>query len=214
MTKYINYLIGALLITVIGCSSPSKSGESSSTTSTSTEEVKSDVKYSYDPNGTVVSFTAFKTTDKVGVGGKFMKFDVTPKTTEVSDAKDILPGLTFSIPVSSIETNDAGRNAKIVQHFFGTLANNETIKGEVKSVSNGKATVSITMNDITKDVELTAKADKNVVVMKGSIDVADWDGMGAINALNKICYDLHKGADGQSKLWSDVELFVKAKLAM
>ncbi|KXX67255.1 YceI family protein [Flammeovirga sp. SJP92] len=212
MTKLVNYLIGALLISAIGCSSPNKSNESSSTTST--EEVKSEAKYTYDPNGTVVSFTAFKTTDKVGVGGKFLKFDVTPKTEEVSNAMDILPGLTFSIPVNSIETNDVGRNGKIVEHFFGTLLNNETIKGEVKSVSNGKATVSITMNDVTKDVELVAKADKNVVVLKGSIDMATWDGLGAIDALNKVCYDLHKGADGQSKLWSDVELFVKAKLAM
>ncbi|NME72181.1 YceI family protein [Flammeovirga aprica] len=212
MTKLVNYLIGALLISAIGCSSPSKSNESSSTTSNE-KEVQSEAKYSYDPNGTVVSFTAFKTTDKVGVGGKFLKFDVTPKTAEVSNAIDILPGLTFSIPVNSVETNDVGRNAKIVEHFFGTLLNNETIKGEVKSVSNGKATVSLTMNDITKDVELVAKADKNVVVLKGSIDMATWNGLDAINALNKICYDLHKGADGQSKLWSDVELFVKAKLA-
>ncbi|WP_044200785.1 YceI family protein [Flammeovirga sp. OC4] len=211
MSKLVNYLIGALLIAAVSCSAPNQSSETSS--SSSNEEVKSEAKYSYDPNGTVVSFTAFKTTDKVGVGGKFLEFDVTPKTAEVSNAIDILPGLTFSIPVSSIETNDKGRNGKIVQYFFGTLANNETIKGEVKSVSNGKATVSITMNDMTKDVELVAKADKNVVVMKGSIDVATWNGLDAINALNKVCYDLHKGADGQSKLWSDVELFVKAKLA-
>lgn len=212
MKKFIHYLIGALLVSLVACNSSTTSNEATSDNNAKKSTVANDSKYSYDPNGTVVSFTAFKTTDKVGVGGKFLKFDVTPKVTEVSNAVDILPGLTFSIPVNSVETNDKGRNGKIVQYFFGSLANNETIKGEIKSVANGKAKVSITMNDITKDVELVAKADKNIVVLKGSIDVANWNGLDAINALNKVCYDLHKGADGKSKLWSDVELFIKAKL--
>ncbi|AZQ61939.1 YceI family protein [Flammeovirga pectinis] len=208
-----NVIWVALIAIAASCGTSSNKTEKSSTTKTEATEAHSHTHYSYDPAATVVSFTAFKTTDKVGVNGKFEKFDVKTQTTEVENAIDILNGLSFSIPVNSVETNDKSRNGKIVKYFFGTLANTADITGVVKSVNAGKALVAITMNGITKDVELTAKADKNVVVLKGVIDVVNWNGMDAINALNKICYDLHKGADGKSKLWSDVDLFIKAKLA-
>ncbi|NLR92557.1 YceI family protein [Flammeovirga agarivorans] len=204
-------LIGILLLSAVACSSPSNSSKEE--TSNKKEVATESASYSYDAAATQVAFTAFKTTDKVPVGGKFMQFEATPAEASVSNPIDILNNLKFSIPVSSIETNDKGRNGKIVKYFFGTLASTENISGVIKSVSNGKALVSITMNNITKDVELTAKASDNVVLVKGAIDVANWDGIGAIDALNKICYDLHKGADGKSKLWSEVDLVIKSKLA-
>jgi len=40
----------------------------------------------------------------------------------------------------------------------------------------------------------------------------DWSGGDAIAALNSVCEDLHKGADGESKLWSVVELNIEASL--
>lgn len=210
MRKFINYFIGGLLLSVVACSSPKATDENS------TEKVETKTEgtsYSYDPNGTIVSFTAFKTSDKVGVSGKFLKFDVTPAKESVSNAADILPGLKFSIPVNSIETNDKSRNGKIVEFFFGSMANNENISGEVKTVTNGKAIVNIKMNDISKAVELVAKADENIVVLKGFIDLNDWNGSDAIKTLNDVCKELHTGSDGKSVLWPDVELFIKAKLA-
>jgi hypothetical protein len=65
-----------------------------------------------------VSFTAYKTTDKLAVGGTFKEITLT-NTTET--ALGALNGTKFSIPVSSLFTNDATgtRDPKIIKFFFG-----------------------------------------------------------------------------------------------
>ena len=40
----------------------------------------------------------------------------------------------------------------------------------------------------------------------------DFNGSKAMESLNKVCFDLHKGPDGISKTWSEVEINVATYL--
>ncbi|OHX65611.1 YceI family protein [Flammeovirga pacifica] len=210
MKKLSLSLITFCALSIWGCSSNNSTSEQNSNEKKT--EVVSEKSYAYDASQTMVSFSAFKTTDKVAVSGRFQEFEVKTTKETVSNPIEILEGLTFEIPVNSIETNDKSRNGKIVEHFFGSMLNTANITGTVKSTANGKALVDIALNGVTKEVALNLKVSENIILIKGNIDMSDWDALGAINALNKVCDDLHKGPDGKSKLWSDVDLVIKSKL--
>ena len=62
------------------------------------------------------------------------------------------------------------------------------------------------MNGKAVDVIGTYTLEGETFSFSATIDVAQWDGMGGIDALNEICRELHTGADGKSKLWSEVDL--------
>jgi polyisoprenoid-binding protein YceI len=161
--------------------------------------------YSYDHASSVLEWTAFKFTEKTGVKGTFNTIEVKDGGA-MEDPKDVIESLSFSIPVSSVETQNPERNGKIAQHFFGTIKT-DAITGKVKALEDdGKAVLEITMNGITKDAEGTYTLENGNFAFHATIDVNNWNAKPGIDALNKICYDLHKGADGVSKLWSEVEL--------
>ena len=52
-----------------------------------------------------------------------------------------------------------------------------------------------------------------MIQIKGSIDLVE--SLGALKAFESIsnkCYDLHKGPDGISKTWKEVEVLIKAPI--
>ena len=50
-----------------------------------------------------------------------------------------------------------------------------------------------------------------MIEISGSIDLeSQFGGLQAFNAISKKCYDLHKGADGVSKTWKQVDVLIKA----
>ena len=165
---------------------------------------------------TAVKWFAFKFTEKTEVGGKFDSFEVSSKK-EGKSPKEVLEALVFSIATKSVNTTNPDRDTKIVDSFFGKLSKTEKITGKVISLEgddkSGKAKVSIMMNEVTKDAELDYSIDESKISLTGTIDVAEWKGMPAIEALNKVCSDLHKGKDGLSKLWSEVRIEVTSSLA-
>ncbi|WP_020528063.1 YceI family protein [Flexithrix dorotheae] len=171
--------------------------------------------YSYLKDSTTVEWTAFKLTEKVGVGGKFDEFKVL-SAKESGSPKELLNGLEFSIETGSVNTENPIRDQKIVESFFGTLTNTGMITGKVAALegddNSGKATVNLTLNEIEKVVELAYAVKGEQVYLEGEINVGDWDGMAAIDALNKVCLAGHTGTDGVSKLWPDVELNISSKL--
>jgi hypothetical protein len=62
------------------------------------------------------------------------------------------------------------------------------------------------MNKIKKDVVGEYTLEDANFSFTATIDVLDWKAGSAITALNTTCKDLHTGADGKSKLWSEVDL--------
>ncbi len=65
------------------------------------------------------------------------------------------------------------------------------------------------MNNITNEIPFSYTLKTDTIFIDATINLTDWKGDEAINALNKVCYDLHKGADGISKLWPDVSVNIK-----
>ncbi|WP_299887673.1 YceI family protein [uncultured Lacinutrix sp.] len=164
------------------------------------------------PEATSVKWTAYKTTEKKGVGGEFtvLKFDNKSGTTP----QDALNNLKFTIPISSLFTNDETntRDSKIKNAFFGSMLDTDLIKGTIK-YNNDKYVASLTMNGVTNDLPLDVEiTDERRVTMKGTMLLKDWNALGALEALNKVCFDLHKGEDGVSKTWDDVAIEVNTFL--
>lgn len=158
---------------------------------------------------TKVSFTAFKTTEKVPVGGYFEKIELKTLGTKGSP-ESLFIGADFSIPVTSLKTGIDSRNLKIITYFFKTLVDTDNITGKIKSMKDGVANIDITLNGITKPVLLSYSTMNNTVTFEGKIDVTNFDAMDSIIMLNEECYELHKGADGQSKLWSEVDIKIES----
>ncbi len=174
------------------------------------EEVQNE--YSLSPSNTSLSFTAYKTTDKAPVKGVFQTLDFEER--RASDLETLLNGLTFSIPVSSLFTDDATktRDPKIKESFFGAMLNTELLSGQIIS-ENGEYIAEIKMNDVTARLPLNVQiSDENVLSATATVNLADWDALDALTSLNKVCFDLHKGGDGVSKTWEDVAVEITAKL--
>lgn len=202
--KKINILFLALALSLTACKNEKKEEKTDATTDVKTE------KFVVKPEATSVKWTAYKTTEKKGVGGEFKVLNFENK--EGASVEEALNNLEFSIPISSLFTKDEGRDAKIKTFFFGKMLNTELLKGTIK-YNGTDYSAALTMNGVTKDLPLQVDVtDQRRVTMTGTINLADWDALEALASLNKICYELHKGADGVSKTWEDVALEVSTYL--
>jgi len=152
-----------------------------------------------------INFTAYKTTDKVPVKGMFKKIEIT-KLGEGNSVKEAINGAEFKIPVSSIETNDSSRNFKIQKFFFNVMENTVSLTGKFMLSEESKGALALTMNGTTQVVPFEYTIVENAFRMKTTIDVTTWNAQAAVASLNEACKDLHKGADGVSKTWSEVAI--------
>lgn len=204
------YLLGVLsvglLIGMTACSGKTEQAEEP------TQQEEKVCFYSYNEGSTEFTWTAFKTPEKVGVPGSFNDIKVESESSD--DKMAVLESLSFSMETATVETNNEDRNGKIADKFFGTISTPQ-ITGKVKSIGeDGKATFEVTMNGITKDVTGEYTLEENTFSFNSSIDVADWDAMAGIAALNEICHSLHMtDGQGESKLWSEVDLSFKTTLS-
>ncbi len=162
------------------------------------------------PEATSVKWTAYKTTSKVGVGGEFKTLNFEPKAG--TNPEEALNDLDFSIPISSLFTNNESRDYKLKTSFFGAMLNTAFLKGTLK-VTNGAYVASISMNGVTNTLPLEVSiTDQRRVTLKGTMDLKNWNALNALASLNKVCFDLHKGEDGVSKTWEDVAIEINTFL--
>lgn len=210
MKKIVLFATTVSLLTLFSC-------DNNSTSNTNETEVKtSSCFYVFHQDSMVnVSWTAFKTTEKVGVGGKFDQVMVVAgdKSTKIPE---VLQQIKFSIPTNSTNTNNPDRDQKIINFYFGNMKNTDLIIGQVKNVAGdnneGVCTFFLTLNEVEKELPLNYKVDDHKITLKGELDILNWQADDALNALNEACYDLHKGADGKSVTWPNVELLIEAHL--
>jgi hypothetical protein len=186
---------------------------------TKSAEQKEEVIYSYTllNDSNKVYWTAYKFNEKVGVTGQLMEIHTNYEGDEMPSVAAIIEDMEFHIPTSSVNSNDGDRDPKIREQFFGTL-NTESIMGRFTEVSgddnSGKGQVFLTMNNIEKSAPFTYEVNQaGEITVRTEINIEDWDGAEAIAALNKVCSELHKGADGESKLWSVVNIVVKSYIS-
>ena len=205
--KKASIVLIALAMGFVSCKNEKKEAATTETEVTQTE------KFVVKPEATSVKWTAYKTTDKIGVNGEFttLNFDVKSG----NSAQEALNGLKFSIPVSSLFTNDATntRDPKIKEAFFGSMLDTEVLKGSIAYTPDGKCSASLTMNGVTHSIPLDVTiTEERRVSLTGVMNLKDWNALDALEALNKVCFDLHKGPDGVSKTWEEVAIEVNTYL--
>tara|TARA_R110002111_G_scaffold99207_5_gene153355 strand:- start:2410 stop:3042 length:633 start_codon:yes stop_codon:yes gene_type:complete len=204
-TKFLSLLV-IITLAFTSCKEEKKEAQ----TEVQTETVENTTKYVVKPEATTVTWKAYKTTEKLPVGGEFATLNFKEK--EGATPEEALNGLEFSIPISSLFTKDETRDQKLKTSFFGAMLDTEILKGTIKYIDNAYL-ASITMNGVTADLPLEVSiTDERRVNMKGTMQLKDWDALGALESLNKVCFDLHKGADGISKTWEDVAIEVNTYL--
>ncbi len=171
------------------------------------EEMMKTEQYSLVTDSTKVSFTAYKTSEKLPVGGKFTKISIS-ETSSGATALEALNGTKFSIPVSSLFTNDATgtRDPKIIEFFFGVMKNTELISGIFKAGADNTCSIDVTLNGETANIPLTHESSENTYTFKGVMNLENWKALDAVASINKACEALHTGKDGVSKTWSEVAI--------
>tara|TARA_R110002051_G_scaffold137431_1_gene209934 strand:- start:841 stop:1503 length:663 start_codon:yes stop_codon:yes gene_type:complete len=209
MKKITFTFLSALVILISSCKDSKKNQDNKDVE----VAAKSSEMFSLIPDSTKVSFTAYKTTEKLPVGGRFQKINFT-KTNSGETAMEALNGTEFSIPVSSLFTNDptGTRDPKILEFFFGVMKNTELISGIFK-VENNKSSIDITLNGETQNIPLSYEMNgDSKITFKGVMDLENWNALDAVSSINKACAVLHTGKDGISKTWSEVALQAEVTL--
>lgn len=158
-----------------------------------------------------MKWTAYKFTEKVGISGVFDTIEVTGAVEDTSRLA-VFADAAFNIPVSSVNSAVPDRDQKILEYFFGTMTETASLSGKVSSIDSAQATVEITMNGQTLPVTMSVSTKGNEVMLEGVIQLGDWSAQHSVDALNKICHDLHIGADGISMLWPEVKLEIRTVL--
>ena len=198
-------ILSLLIVAAFNFSSCKSEKKSDKEAENKIEVKKSTAAFSLETAKKEVNFTAYKTTDKVPVGGQFKSVDIISGG-EGATVKEAINNTEFSIPVSSVFTKDTSRDFKIKKFFFGIMENTKLLSGKLILTDEVNGVAEIKMNGVTEKVDFTYTIEGNVFNLKGTMDVTKWNGSAAIASLNEICKDLHKGADGVSKTWNEVAL--------
>ncbi|OUR96594.1 hypothetical protein A9Q84_09615 [Halobacteriovorax marinus] len=152
-----------------------------------------------------VKWTAFKTPEKVGVGGTFKKVKFASKL-KGDSITSVIKKAKFSIDSSSVFTKNSARDMKISKFFFKPMMDGAKIEGEVVSMNAKKVVVLFKMNKKSVKVPLNYTVSNNELKASGTLDVLDFSLNSQLAALNKACFAKHKG-----KTWSDVDVVLMAK---
>lgn len=174
------------------------------------KEVKPVVKttYSVEAESINLHWTAYKTTAKLPVKGTFTSVKILKKHAGRTPLES-LDNLEFSISVNSIDSNKPERDIKLVTAFFGSMVDTDNITGIIKLDKNGASYVKLTMNGITEKLPIRITHKEVSATILATLLLDNWKGKLAIEALNKACNELHKGEDGISKTWDEVNLQIE-----
>lgn len=152
----------------------------------------------YTVDSSSLEWTAFKTPAKVGVKGSFNNVNLDFK---ISDSQEsLLKSSTLNIVTANVNSNNPGRDAKLVNSFF-MVQGVKTIDAKILNVSNNSADVEISMNNIKKVITMNLITNNNTMKLQGEINLADFKMLPSLDAITKACYELHQG-----KTWQDVAL--------
>lgn len=167
--------------------------------------------YEMIPETTSVFWTGYKTTDKIAVKGQFMKLEI-ENIKAAPTAREALNGIQFSIPVSSLFSNEESRDTKLKENFFAVMDHTDFISGSISVENDSVASANIKMNGIEKAIPLSYFIDGQMLSMQGSFILDDFNALAALASLHEVCKDKHAGADGVSKTWNEVGINVESYL--
>jgi hypothetical protein len=180
---------------------------------------KSECFYQLDPASVKVTWTAFKTTEKIGVNGSVQGVNVnTPK--KAKSLQSLLKGVTASgnfDEVKKSETGNPGRDQTLFDKFFSLLAKKAQFKGGFAAVKGddqaGKINLLLSVNSKKSAVPMDYKiSTEGAFEASGTFDVMSFGMQKAHASIHQACEELHKGKDGISKTWTEVGLKIVAQI--
>jgi hypothetical protein len=166
--------------------------------------------YSYKPDTLKIEWTAYKFTEKKGVLASFPVFKLDAPPT-ASSAQELFESTSIEIDPQGLESGDPGRNDNLKKFFFKKMIGSK-IKGQVVSFSPAISKIKIEMNGMSKVVPFRMKIEGTKYIAETDIDIMDFKMKKSLEAINKACYELHKGPDGKSKTWSAVSLSLATEI--
>lgn len=186
-------------------------GSSSTDTTGAKPSTEVDGNFMVHPEKSNLRWTAYKFTERVGVSGVFTDFT----TTDMKKGNSVpacLEGMNFNVNTSSIDSHSEDRDAKLQKFFFGTMKGGEVISGQFGSYTGdgnkGNYTVNLVLNKVRNAVDFQYTVADGVIVLKAKISLGDFDAQKSVDSINMKCDVLHKGSDGISKLWPEVNVEV------
>ncbi|MCB0357757.1 MAG: YceI family protein, partial [Bdellovibrionales bacterium] len=137
-----------------------------------------------------------------------------------SSLKEWLENYGFAINVNSVDTKNSQRDKTLVDSFFSLFATtinylpkDKFITGQTLQVIGPKKIIAqLDLNGMKKEVPVTYEYAQEWLKITGSIDLLDFQLHKAHATLHKACYELHKGEDGVSKTWTQVDFEGKIKI--
>lgn len=214
MNKISILALSSLFMVACGSEPAPNTSEDTTPVEKSTEKVCT---YSYDASSTKLTWKSFKTSARVAVGGTFNDYKVNNTFASNSESA-VFENATFSILTSTVNTENADRDSKLMEFFFNTMVSTDSITGNVVKISEavegkGAAIISLTMNGETHEQNATYVLEGTVLTLSTTVKMDKWNAGGAIASLNKACEILHTGDDGVSQLWNEVEVEITTTLA-
>jgi hypothetical protein len=178
-------------------------------------------KFSLDPSSLKVEWTAFKTTQKLGVNGAFPGVSLVKGVKEQRTLQKLLSSVSGEIRLegaSGIQTGNPGRDQTLFDRFFKHWKGAGLMKGRFKKIEgsgkDGTLELELSINGLKKALPLQWKlAEDGAFEAGGKMDVLEFGLKSAFDDLHKACEALHTGPDGISKTWSEVELRLKGVIA-
>ena len=169
------------------------------------EDIQTKKELTYLGANTTLKWTAYKTTDKLGVKGTFNTIIVDNNKKETS-IESIINSTKFKIPTSTVYTGNDPRDILIKTYFFGAMMNTDTIYGSFSSAKDGKGVVAIKMNEVEFKNNFSYSFENDSLKINAGLLLDNWNGYTALSSLHEQCFDKHTGPDGVSKTWPDVDL--------
>ena len=167
------------------------------------EVKKESPQFSIESKTITVKWVGYKTTDKVAVKGQFKEINIMNIKSGVT-AIEALNGAEFSIPISSLFTDEPVRDSKLKQLFFGVMDNTLSLSGTLNLGNDGTGIIDLLMNGVQQKLPVTYIVSGQLVELEGTMNLDDWKGQTALASIHEACFDLHKGPDGVSKTWNEV----------
>ena len=174
--------------------------------------------YTLDKKNTKIIWNGYKTSDKVKVVGFFTEFSTNRDILDSSftSVLDLVSDLEFSINSSSSSSGDPMRDGNLREFFFKYLTNDFKITGVLGRPGSKCPSDSIDVVFNVFDIDYKIRFGYNYNIENSLIEIRgpirlenEFGAVRAYNAIHEKCYDLHKGADGVSVTWKEVDIHIK-----
>ena len=197
-------LFAGLAISIVACQEKKEQTKTEVVAKQVVESEKKNCKYSV--KDAKVKWTSYKFTKKVGVSGGFDSV-VVNDSTQSSLKLVALENTTLKIDAQSVNSNLEVRDERLRRAFFGPLMNAGEITVEVKNVTPaGMGALAVTWNGLTLPMAYKAEQKEDGFHVMTKINMEQFNAKKSMDQLNEECKDLHRGEDGKSVLWADVDI--------